>query len=176
MLAACARREQPAGTTTAAGAKPSTTTAVEKPATVGTDVGSQFPDYTATRLDGSAFDIKDERNSVVLVNVWATWCGPCRVEIPELQQLHDRYASRGFKVIGVSVDNSGAEIVKPFTEMAKMTYPIVVDPDEKITGVLNISVLPTTVLLDRKGRILWKKFGAIEKNNAELKQAIEKAL
>ena len=128
-------------------------------------------------LDGSKFDLASKRDKVVLLNLWATWCGPCRYEIPELQTIHAKYAPKGFEVIGVSVDESGVESVRDFIkEQKKMTYPVVVDADGKITNILETSVLPTSVLLDRTGKIVWKKYGAIMEGDPELKQAIEKTL
>ena len=90
--------------------------------------GSPIGDYKAKWLDGSTFDLAKERGNVVFLNVWATWCGPCRYEIPELDKLHAKYASRGFKVVGVSVDEGGIPEVKPFVEEQKIGYPIVIDP------------------------------------------------
>ena len=142
-----------------------------------TDVGSTMPEYAAVNLDGSRFALAAKRDKVVLLNVWATWCGPCRYEIPELQQLHEHYTPRGLEVIGVSVDESGVESVRDFVaEQPKMTYPLVLDADGKITALLQTVVLPTSVLVDRNGKIVWKKYGAIMQGDEELKKAIEAAL
>ena len=142
----------------------------------GTDVGATMPEYTAAKLDGSKFDLASTRGNVVLLNVWATWCGPCRFEIPELQAIHDHYAAKGFEVVGVSVDEGTADPVRQFVQEHKMTYPVVLDPEQKLTNLLQTSVLPTTLLLDRTGRIAWKKYGAIMPNDEGLKKAIEEAL
>jgi len=143
----------------------------------GNEVGAMMPEYAAMNLDGSKFDLSARRDKVVLVNVWATWCGPCRYEIPELQQLHEHYSPRGLEVVGVSVDESGVESVRDFVaEQKKMTYPVVLDAEGKITNLLETSVLPTSVLVDRSGKIVWKKFGAIMQGDEELKKAIEAAL
>lgn len=145
-------------------------------AQVGNEVGFYLPEYSAAKLDGSKFDLEQERGKVVLLNLWATWCGPCRYEIPELQRIHDRYASRGFAVIGVSVDESGVESVREFVEEQNMTYPVVLDAEGKLATILQTSVLPTTVLVDKGGRILWKKYGLIREGDPELQKAIETAL
>jgi peroxiredoxin len=177
-LAACGKREEAVtATTTAAGTTaPQPAQASPAPTTTGPNVGQLMPAYTAKRLDGSAFDLAGERNKVVLLNVWATWCGPCRFEIPELQTAQNAYASRGFEVVGVSVDEGAPEAVKEFVDAQKMTYPIVLDPEGKVAALLDASVLPTTVLIDRQGRIVWKKIGAIMPKDDELTKAIEKAL
>src|SRR5688572_2027979 len=110
----CKRSEQPATQTGTAGYG---TTQPQKTATTAatkTEVGTPMPEYAAVYLDGSKFDLAAKRDKVVLLNVWATWCGPCVYEIPELQKLHEHYVSRGFEVIGVSVDESGADSVRSF--------------------------------------------------------------
>ena len=142
----------------------------------GTEVGDTLPEYSALWLDGSKFELAKHQENVVLLNLWATWCGPCRFEIPELQTLHDRYKARKFEVIGVSLDESGAESVKQFVTDQKMTYPIALDAEGKLANILQTSVLPTTVLLDRNGKIVWKRLGMIEKDDQELVKAIEAAL
>lgn len=142
----------------------------------GTEPGAAMPEYSAMNLDGSKFELATRREKVVLLNLWATWCGPCRFEIPELQRMHNEYGGRGFEVVGVSVDESGIESVRQFVNENKMTYPVVLDPQGKLANVLETSVLPTSVLIGRDGKIVWKKVGAILENDEELKSAIEKAL
>lgn len=154
----------------ASGAREST------PATGDTSVGSMMPAYSAQTLDGKPFDLASERGQVVLLNLWATWCGPCRYEIPELQKMHDQYGARGFKVIGVSLDDTGADTVRQFVSEHKMTYPIVLDAEGKLANIFQTSVIPTTVLIDRNGKIVWKELGAISEGNAELKAALDAAL
>ncbi len=142
----------------------------------GTEVGAAMPDYTAMNLDGTKFDLASRRGKVVLLNIWATWCGPCRYEIPELQRIHDAYAPRGFEVVGVSVDESGIESVKQFIDEYEMRYPVALDPQGQLANLLQTSVLPTSVLVDRGGKIIWKKYGAILEGDQELDEAIRKAL
>jgi cytochrome c biogenesis protein CcmG/thiol:disulfide interchange protein DsbE len=161
--------------TSTTGTQPETAGAAE-PAEAAA-VGTAMPAYTATYLDGTKFDMAARRHNVVLLNVWATWCGPCVYEIPELQQIHEQYGPRGFEVIGASLDEGGADEVRQFiADQKKMTYPIVLDPEGKIAALLETGVLPTTVLVDRSGRVVWKKYGAIMPGDEELKKAIEKAV
>ncbi|HEX7833167.1 MAG TPA: TlpA disulfide reductase family protein [Thermoanaerobaculia bacterium] len=177
---ACKRSEQAATETT--GSTPASTTTKaqtrgpQPPVQIGTEVGATMPEYSATMLDGSKFDLAAKRDKVVLLNVWATWCGPCRFEIPELQRLHNEYAAKGLEVVGVSVDESGVEAVKEFVDKEKMTYPVALDPEGKIATLLQTSVLPTTVLIGKDGRVLWKKAMVVTENDPELKKAIESAL
>lgn len=168
VIAGCKRGEQAAGDGDAKKTPAQTAT--------GTEPGAMMPEYAAMNLDGSKFELVSRRNKVVLLNLWATWCGPCRYEIPELQRIHDEYAQRGFEVVGVSVDESGIESVRQFVTEQKMTYPVVLDPQGNLANVLQTSVLPTSVLIGRDGKIVWKKVGAILEGDEELKSAIEKAL
>ena len=135
-----------------------------------------MPAYSAKYLDGAKLDLAAEHGHVVLLNLWATWCGPCRHEIPELQSLHDKYAPKGFKVIGVSLDESGADAVKEFAAALKMTYPIAIDPEGRLSTVLQTSVVPTSVLIDRNGRIVWKRFGLVSTSDETLTSALQQAL
>jgi peroxiredoxin len=147
-----------------------------EPPSASANVGDLMPAYTAKTLDGTPFDLASQKGSVVLVNVWATWCGPCRFEIPELQKMYDQYGQRGFKVVGVSVDEGDAKDVKQFVDEQKMTYPVVLDPDGHIANVLQTTVLPTSVLIDRHGRIVWREVGAIPAGEPTLKKALDAAL
>ncbi|HEY2325351.1 MAG TPA: TlpA disulfide reductase family protein [Thermoanaerobaculia bacterium] len=153
--------------TTASSASAATTTA---------DVGQAMPAYATDLINGKKFDIAAEHGNVVFLNLWATWCGPCRAEIPELQTLHQKYASRGFKVVGISLDDTGVDGVKQFVSQHSMTYPIAYDPEQKIATIFQSSVLPTSVIVDRSGHIVWKTFGAVSMDDPALKDALAKAL
>jgi len=135
-----------------------------------------MPPYSAKYLDGKAMTMAAEKGNVVFLNVWATWCGPCRFETPELQALQTQYAAKGLKVIGVSVDEGDTEAVKTFVAEQKITYPIVVDPEGRIANLVQTTVLPTSLLIDRTGKIVWRQIGAIMPNDAKLKAAVEKAV
>jgi thiol-disulfide isomerase/thioredoxin len=173
LAAACRRNAETAASPD--GASRPTRAAVPATAT-GTEVGSVMPEYKASWLDGSGFDLAERKGRVVLLNVWATWCPPCRYEIPELQRLHDRYRERGFEVIGVSVDEGGLDEVRQFTVEKKMTYPVAIDPEGKLAALMQTSVLPTSVLLDRRGKVVWKHYGAVSEKDAELLKSLETAL
>ena len=173
---ACGRQEarppEPKRTTSPAA------TATEAPTVPRTEVGDMMPGYAAPYLkDASTFRLEGEKGNVVFVNVWATWCGPCRNEIPELQRLHDKYAQQGFKVIGISIDDGPPDDVKTYVKEAKITYPIALDQQSHIANVLQTTQLPTSVILDKKGRIVWRKIGAVTPNEvSEVEAVIEKAL
>lgn len=135
-----------------------------------------MPAYKAKNLDGSEFDLKSKKGTVMLLNLWATWCGPCRYEIPELEKLHTKYASQGFAVVGISLDESGAEAVNAYLKERPIHYPIVLDPDGRMANILNVSVLPTSALVDRDGNMVWKSVGIVSLGDPEMTKAIEQAL
>lgn len=171
---ACSRESHPYAANKRA--KPAKRAVAAESSAPSTDVGATMPPYQATLLDGQPFDLAAERKNVVFLNVWATWCGPCRFEIPELEKMHAKYARRGFEVVGVSVDEEGAEAVKPFVKDQAIGYPIALDPAGKIANVLQTTVLPTSVVIDRSGKIVWRRIGALVGTDATLDAAIEKAL
>jgi len=172
---ACRKTETPSKPPVARGGAATTaTTTTTTPAP--TNAGDAMPAYSAKLLDGRPFDLAAEKGNVVLLNVWATWCGPCRFEIPELQKLHDEFNARGFKVVGVSVDEGDPAEVKQFVADQKMSYPVVLDSEGRIANLLQTMVLPTTVLIDRDGRIVWRQIGAIPPGDAKLTAAIHAAV
>ncbi len=185
LVVACAKQETKTSKPTqprkvdAFKSAPSSKTAKEEPADLSsarTDVGDPMPPYSAKYLDGKAMTLAGEKGNVVFLNVWATWCGPCRFETPELQALQTQYAAKGLKVIGVSVDEGDTEAVKTFVAEQKITYPIAVDPEGRIANLVQTTVLPTSLLIDRTGKIVWRQIGAIMPNDAKLKAAVEKAV
>jgi thiol-disulfide isomerase/thioredoxin len=173
VIAACRGQESH---TAVQGAKPRHAQPKVTTAAAAGDVGAPMPAYKAKWLDGSSFDLAAEKGNVLLVNLWATWCAPCRFEIPELDKLHSKYAARRFKVIGVSVDEGGTADVKQFVSEQKISYPIAVDPEGKLATILHTSMLPTSVLIDRTGNVVWKHFGAVNTSDPSLTQALESAL
>jgi cytochrome c biogenesis protein CcmG, thiol:disulfide interchange protein DsbE len=141
------------------------------------EVGIPAPDYRSLSLDGDSVSLAGLRGKVVLLNVWATWCHPCRTEIPELREIHAQYAPRGLELIGVSVDADGSDqTIRQFMEEFQMTYPIWRDPDERVSARFLIVGVPATFLIDREGILRWRKTGPIAPNDTGLSRAIERAL
>lgn len=124
------------------------------------NVGQSVPPYVAPALDGDSVRMAALKGEVVLLNVWATWCIPCRKEIPELQALHQDYSARGLRVLGVSVDASGADgDVADFAKSFGVTYTILRDPDEKVSAMFAIPGVPASFLVDREGIVRWRHIG-----------------
>jgi thiol-disulfide isomerase/thioredoxin len=133
------------------------------------------PDFTLPQLDGQPLRLSSYRGNVVLLDFWATWCVPCREEIPHFIELQDKYRAGGFEIIGISMDD-GPEPVRSFFQNFHMNYPVVMGnakTGELYGGVLG---LPIAFLLDRNGRVYAKHIGAtrpeiIEKEVVALLQA-----
>ena len=173
---ACGRSEQPATPHVKRAPKPKKVAKPKPPEPGDTSVGAVMPPYRAQSLDGKEFSLASEKGNVVLLNLWATWCAPCRGEIPELERMYNASSAHGFKVIGVSLDDTGVAPVKQFVAAQKMTYPIVIDAEGKLANIFQTSIIPTTVLIDRGGKIVWKQYGAISANDAALKKAMDAAI
>lgn len=141
------------------------------------EVGKPAPAYRSVSLDGDSVSLSAQRGKVVLFNVWATWCHPCRDEIPELLVLHDRYKSRGLELVGVSIDANGSDAaIRAFMKDFRMNYPIWRDPDERVSTQFLVVGVPATFLIDRDGILRWRKTGPIQPGDASLAAAIESAL
>src|SRR6478736_2314415 len=112
--------------------------------------------------------------AVVLLNFWATWCGPCKVEIPWFMDFQKAYKDRDFAVVGVSMDEDGWDAVKPYVEEKKMNYRVVIGNDEVSQLFGSIDSLPTTIVIDREGRIASMHVGLVAK--ATYQKEIEKLL
>ena len=141
------------------------------------EVGKPAPEYRTVSLAADSVSLAEARGRVVLLNVWATWCHPCRAEIPVLQALHVRYASRGLELVGVSVDARGEEdTIRQFATDFGMTYPIWLDPDERVQSTFLAIGVPATFLIDREGVLRWRHVGPVRGNDSTLVRELERAL
>ena len=140
-------------------------------------LGEPAPAYAAVSLDGDSVSLGKLRGKVVLLNVWATWCHPCRTEIPELRALQQRYENRGLALVGVSVDAAGNEDgIREFMKEFEMQYPVWLDPDERVTTRFLAIGVPASYLIDREGILRWRKTGPIAPGDTALAAAIDRAL
>jgi len=157
------------------------TSAAMRPAAM--KAGEPAPDISAKDLDDKSVTLADYKGKVVLVNFWATWCDPCREEIPWLIEMQDRYGPKGFTVLGIAMDEEGKPVVAPFVAKERydvqgqklpMNYPIVIGNEgvaEKFGGLLGY---PTSVLISKDGKQLKKITGII--NEEEISKLVEGAL
>lgn len=124
------------------------------------EVGEPAPPFAAVTLDGTEVASAELLGAPYMLNIWATWCAPCRQEMPELQELHDAYADRGFRVVGVSVDDRGAtDQIRSFVDEIGITFPIYHDPSWEIMDSYLLLGLPGSFLIDAEGRIARKWTG-----------------
>ena len=122
------------------------------------------PDFTLKNAHGDNVRLGNYRGQVVLLNFWATWCGPCQVEIPWFVEFENKYQTEGFTVLGVSMDAEGWNVVKPFLAAEKVNYPVVLGNEQLNQLYGGIVSLPTTLLLGRDGRIVFIHSGLIGKD------------
>jgi cytochrome c biogenesis protein CcmG/thiol:disulfide interchange protein DsbE len=111
------------------------------------------PDFALKDSNGQTVKLADYKGKVVLLDFWATWCGPCKVEIPWFIEIEQQFKDRGFAVLGVSMDEDGWEVVKPYVQTMKINYRIVLGNSEIADLYGGLDSLPTTLLLDRQGKI-----------------------
>ena len=125
------------------------------------------PDFSFTAANGSVIKLSDYKGKVVLLNFWATWCGPCKVEIPWFIEFEKTYKDRGFATLGISMDEDGWKAVKPFVSQKAINYPIMIG-DDRVAGLYGgIDSLPSTFLIDREGRIASTHLGLVRKQDYE---------
>jgi thiol-disulfide isomerase/thioredoxin len=133
--------------------------------------------YEAASADGSPISLASLRGEAVLLNVWATWCGPCREEIPFLASLQAKKAASGLRVVGVSVDAmADREKVLQSAAMLGLTYDLWLDPEERIGGVLRYAGLPASMLVNREGVVVWKHVGVLRETTPGFSEALEQVL
>jgi cytochrome c biogenesis protein CcmG/thiol:disulfide interchange protein DsbE len=138
------------------------------------------PDFTLKDLDGHDVTLSQFRGKVVLVNFWATWCGPCHIEIPWLMEFQEKYSARGFTVLGVAMDDEGKSAVAPFVETERfklggkrqpMNYPIVLGNDATADKFGGLVGFPTSVLISKDGRVVRRADGLVSYD--EIDKAIQ---
>lgn len=132
-----------------------------------------MPNFVYTGLDGKTWELATHKGSVLLVNFWATWCGPCKAELPDIVDLANQYKPKGLITVGVSMDEGGKKVVEPFVKKVGIPYPILLPKaDDPLTHT--IPSIPVTILVDKQGRIAYKFVGA--RSRAEFEPAIKSLL
>ena len=126
-------------------------------------------------VDGKAVSFEQFKGKVVVLDFWATWCGPCRSEIPGYVELQKKHGPAGLAVVGVSLDQGGPEVVKKFIAAQKINYQIVMGDEQIAAAFGGVEAIPTTFIIDRKGTIRYRKMGAMpeEEFEAVLKPFLE---
>ena len=142
------------------------------------EVGARAPDFRAIDLaSGDSVSLRDRyQNAVTLVNVWATWCVPCRVEMPAMEKLYQSLAPRGFKIAAVSIDEGGPEVVQKFSQELGLSFDILQDRSTKVQQVYQTTGVPESFLLNREGLIVKRVIGAHDWSSAVNRALIERLL
>ena len=122
--------------------------------------GMVAPNFTLKNLDGEEVSLSQFRGKYVLVNFWATWCGPCKVEMPSLEALYQRFKNKNFALLAISNDMFGATIVKPFVKANNLNFTILLDQRLKASNAFGVTSLPSTFMINPKGKIIGALFGA----------------
>ncbi len=121
-----------------------------------------FPEFRLNSIDGPKLDSKGLRGKVVLINFWASWCGPCRMETPALVELKEEYADKDFEIVGIAIDPEDKDEIHEFVSDLKVNYPVLYS-DQNIERQAGILGTPTSFLLDRDGYIVHKHIGVVAK-------------
>jgi peroxiredoxin len=137
-------------------------------------VRKQAPNFELKDADGKTVKLSDYKGKVVLLNFWATWCGPCKIEIPWFIDFETRYKDRGFAVVGVAMDDEGWEVVRPYITNKKVNYRMLMGTEMVAQLYGGIESLPTSFVLDRDGKIASVHIGLVSKS--EYQSDIEKLL
>jgi len=132
------------------------------------------PDFTLESLDGKSVRLSDLRGKAVLLNFWATWCGPCKIETPWLVELQKQYGSQGLQVIGVAMDDSSKEDIAKFATEMGMNYPVLLGKEAVGDAYGGVPALPETFFIGRDGKIVGKILGL--ESESEIEDSIKKAL
>jgi peroxiredoxin len=140
--------------------------------------GKAAPDFSLTTLDGKTVRLSDFRGKAVLLNFWATWCEPCKIEMPWFVDLQRQYAAQGLQIVGVAMDDADPEDIAKFAKKMGIDYPILVGKDSDRDAVASsyggVQFLPETFYIDREGKVVDKAFGL--KGRSEIEDNIKKAL
>jgi len=125
--------------------------------------GNDAPDFSITDLQGNKLSLEDLKGNVIVINFWATWCPPCRQEIPGFLELYDKYKDQGLVIIGVALDNGGPAVVNPFVKDMQITYPVAMATQEIYQAYQPGQYIPATFIIDRTGTIRDKHVGYLDK-------------
>ena len=114
--------------------------------------GQQAPDFALKSATGENLRLSEYRGDVVMINFWATWCGPCRQEMPLLDELYNRYQRVGFNLLGVNIDDDSSRAMKMATELG-VSFPVLFDSRKEVSKLYEVNAMPVTVLVDREGNV-----------------------
>lgn len=139
--------------------------------------GSQAANFTLEKLDGTTVSLASLRGKVVFLNVWATWCEPCREEMPSMETLYDDFKNnKDFVMLAASQDTKGRAAVAPYVAKNGYRFTILLDPENKISETYDVSGVPETFIIDRKGQIVAHHMGAFDWSRPDVRDALQQLL
>ncbi len=133
-------------------------------------------DFTLPDVQGNLVRLSDLRGQPVLINIWATWCSPCRAEMPSINALYQDYQAKGLAIVAIATDQEGKPIVAPFLQAYRLTFPVLLDPQNMLGAQLQVAGLPTSYLLDKRGRIVGFESGARDWNSRQIRHLLDQLL
>jgi peroxiredoxin len=143
----------------------------------GAQARKPFPvDFALPNLQGQTVRLSDLYGQVVLLNFWASWCYPCRTEIPSMNALYQDYQSKGFTILAIASDVQGHDTVAPFAKDYALTFPVLLDPHNVVGTRLQVLGIPTSYVLDKQGRIAAIEMGAKDWNSARVRRLLDRLL
>ena len=141
------------------------------------DEGHLAPDFALRTLEGNTVRLSEFRGQkVVLINFWATWCPPCRLEMPTMQQIYSEYKAKGLEILAVNIEPDARQAISDFVKELRLTFPIALDPDMKVTRKFRVIGLPVSVLIDRQGIVRAKEIGYHDWASKASRTQVEKLL
>jgi peroxiredoxin len=132
------------------------------------------PDFAVPSLAGPTVRLSDHHDKVILLNFWATWCPPCRAEMPSMEKLYQAYRDRGLVILAISSDRAGKSVVEPYVQERGLTFPILLDPEGEVFAQYGVRGLPTSYLLDRRGRVFSTDVGARDWSGKVARKVVER--
>ncbi len=139
--------------------------------------GHLAPDFTLKTLEGHTVRLSELRGKkVVLINFWATWCPPCRLEMPTMQHIYSEYKERGFEILAVNIEPDAQQEIRDFVKELRLTFPILLDPDMKVSRKYHLIGLPVSILIDRQGIVRAKDVGYHDWTSKASRMRIESLL
>jgi thiol-disulfide isomerase/thioredoxin len=138
------------------------------PASVGVQAGQTAPDFTLKDLNGHPVTLSQFKGKVVVLNFWATWCPPCRAEMPSMERLNEVYGSKDFVILAVNVEEDGKETVKAFLEKNPHNFTILLDSELKAQDLYGVYQFPETFIINKKGQVVERVIGAVDWSSVEV--------
>ena len=133
--------------------------------------GKQAPDFDLKTIKGDRIRLSDLRGKVVLLNFWATWCPPCRDEMPLFRRVYKKYKDKGFEILAVSTDTD-VRVVKKFIREFKIPFPVLMDEKGDLTKLYQVQGIPTSFLIDRDGKVIKVRLGEYKEIESDLKKLL----